>query len=343
MSALAVLGGSVGCLQAIDIAHPRRLARRLLGGSAVAYKPLILLIPPTLGGSPRRPPIPPRALGRSLGVAPRAFPSLASSLEALAGRRRARVTFVALASVNVQAPLTRRVGAARAGAHADHRHGERVYHRHRALGRSANSRETADIAEQASRRRRIAQSCRRADVRGAWAHRPTGTLGPPECLGSWEDPPTSAGHARSRGLALIEKNFSRVKVKMKNEIATTAELADLLVVTEKTICEWARYDLMVKVAHGRYDFRESLRNYLEYKDHCARGGNLNTWWMAVLPLRQSDDAKARGMEVSSIAYTIAVERERAARLGMELEALLKVRLGDDWRLEHSRGLAECGE
>jgi hypothetical protein len=119
---------------------------------------------------------------------------------------------------------------------------------------------------------------------------------------------------------------------MLDQIATTAELADLLQVTEKTICEWAKCDLMVRVAHGKYDLRESLRNYLEYKDDTRGGGNLTTWSMAVLPLRESADAEARGMSISDPAYTLAVERERAGRLGMDLDDLLKERLGDDYRV-----------
>jgi hypothetical protein len=35
---MSALGGSVGRLQAIDIAQPSRLTRWLLGGSAIAYK-----------------------------------------------------------------------------------------------------------------------------------------------------------------------------------------------------------------------------------------------------------------------------------------------------------------
>jgi DNA-binding XRE family transcriptional regulator len=53
--------------------------------------------------------------------------------------------------------------------------------------------------------------------------------------------------------------------------ATTAELAELLGVSEKTICSWAKHGIMEKLAHRKYDLGASLRNWVEYKK-CAFEG-----------------------------------------------------------------------
>jgi len=48
------------------------------------------------------------------------------------------------------------------------------------------------------------------------------------------------------------------------EIVSAAELAKVLGVTRKTIAEWVFRGLVVKVAHGRYDLRASVRTYIRY-------------------------------------------------------------------------------
>jgi hypothetical protein len=53
--------------------------------------------------------------------------------------------------------------------------------------------------------------------------------------------------------------------------ATTRELADILSVTEKTICEWAKHGIMKKISHGRYALKESLENWRSYQQ-CIHEG-----------------------------------------------------------------------
>lgn len=63
--------------------------------------------------------------------------------------------------------------------------------------------------------------------------------------------------------------------------ATTAELSELLGVTEKTIAQWAQHGIMAKLAHGKYDLGESLRNWTAYQKTIHRGCNnpLDVWWI----------------------------------------------------------------
>ena len=61
--------------------------------------------------------------------------------------------------------------------------------------------------------------------------------------------------------------------------ATTSELATLLDVSEKTICQWAKAGVMVKLRHGRYDLGRSLQNWTAYQ-RCVHEGfdhPLDTW------------------------------------------------------------------
>jgi len=63
---------------------------------------------------------------------------------------------------------------------------------------------------------------------------------------------------------------------MQNE-ATTSELAEILSVSRKTICAWAKSGLMEKSSHGKYKLKESLRNFAQYCAIVRDGGNLHTW------------------------------------------------------------------
>ena len=63
--------------------------------------------------------------------------------------------------------------------------------------------------------------------------------------------------------------------------ASTAELSELLGVTEKTIAQWAKHGIMEKLAHGKYDLGESLRNWTAYQKCIHRGCDdpLAVWWI----------------------------------------------------------------
>jgi hypothetical protein len=51
---------------------------------------------------------------------------------------------------------------------------------------------------------------------------------------------------------------------MQHEI-TTAEAAELFDVTRKTIALWAQSGVMVKLRHGVYDLKKSLKNWVSYQ------------------------------------------------------------------------------
>lgn len=65
---------------------------------------------------------------------------------------------------------------------------------------------------------------------------------------------------------------------MQNTI-TTAEAVELFDVTRKTIAAWAQYGVMVKLAHGKYDLKESLKNWAEYQRCIFEGADnpLDLW------------------------------------------------------------------
>jgi hypothetical protein len=63
--------------------------------------------------------------------------------------------------------------------------------------------------------------------------------------------------------------------------ATCAELSELLGVTEKTICHWAKCGIMEKIAHNKYGLGESLRNWTAYQKCIHRGCDdpMAVWWI----------------------------------------------------------------
>ena len=60
---------------------------------------------------------------------------------------------------------------------------------------------------------------------------------------------------------------------------TTAEAANVFSVTRKTIADWRAKGIMVKTSDGKYNLRESLRNFIEYRDVLREGGDLDLWWL----------------------------------------------------------------
>jgi hypothetical protein len=69
-------------------------------------------------------------------------------------------------------------------------------------------------------------------------------------------------------------------VAMQIEI-TTAEAAEVFSITKKTVCEYAKLGIFEKVAHGRYNLKESLVNYLEYQK-CIQEGCADPWFVFTL-------------------------------------------------------------
>jgi phage terminase Nu1 subunit (DNA packaging protein) len=50
----------------------------------------------------------------------------------------------------------------------------------------------------------------------------------------------------------------------ESETVNATELADLLSVSRKTIAEWAASGIVVRVAHGKYNLRESVRGFAKH-------------------------------------------------------------------------------
>jgi hypothetical protein len=79
--------------------------------------------------------------------------------------------------------------------------------------------------------------------------------------------------------------------------ATTSELAEILDCTAKTVIEWSKIGLMVKTSYGKYNLKNSLRNFAEYMRIVAEGYDspLHVWqlrqevaWSAAHPLPPID-------------------------------------------------------
>jgi hypothetical protein len=107
--------------------------------------------------------------------------------------------------------------------------------------------------------------------------------------------------------------------------ATTAELAELLGVSEKTICSWAKRGIMEKLSHGKYDLGESLRNWTAYQKMLHKGCDnpLENWWIQrdidwseAHPLPPYDPATVELRDINELAtlQTVTVERDAAGRI-----------------------------
>lgn len=113
--------------------------------------------------------------------------------------------------------------------------------------------------------------------------------------------------------------------------ATTAELAEFFGVTWKTICEWAQSGVVVKLRHGRYDLRESVKNWAEYQRCLAEGGDLELWeirrehaWSLAHPDGETPEEIA--------AYYASHPEADPAKNDLEsLEQLDEFELGEDGR------------
>jgi terminase small subunit / prophage DNA-packing protein len=62
--------------------------------------------------------------------------------------------------------------------------------------------------------------------------------------------------------------------KNQTETVGASELAALLLVSRKTIAEWAATGVVVRVGHGRYDLRESVRGFAKHMRERDRGGDV---------------------------------------------------------------------
>jgi terminase small subunit / prophage DNA-packing protein len=95
--------------------------------------------------------------------------------------------------------------------------------------------------------------------------------------GSWSSPAYGAGDAPALDINLGNENMFKVNVPMgKNEMETVSasELAALLLVSRKTIAEWAALGVVVRVGHGRYDLRESVKGFAKHMRERDRGGDV---------------------------------------------------------------------
>ena len=106
--------------------------------------------------------------------------------------------------------------------------------------------------------------------------------------------------------------------------ATTRELADILSVTEKTICEWSKSGVMVKLRHGRYDLKKSLENWAAYQKCIHEGYDdpLAVWqirrdiaWSEAHPLPPYDPESVELVDIEElVTQRVTVERDAAGRI-----------------------------
>jgi phage terminase Nu1 subunit (DNA packaging protein) len=87
---------------------------------------------------------------------------------------------------------------------------------------------------------------------------------------------------------------------MQFEIST-AEAAELFDVTRKTIAEWAKSGVMVKLAHGKYDLKQSLKNWAAYQ-RCVFEGfdNPMDTWMIRRDIAWSEEHRPRDVDVRNL-------------------------------------------
>jgi phage terminase Nu1 subunit (DNA packaging protein) len=61
--------------------------------------------------------------------------------------------------------------------------------------------------------------------------------------------------------------------KNETETVSAGELASLLLVSRKTVAEWAALGIVVRVGHGRYDLRGSVKGFARHMRERNRGGD----------------------------------------------------------------------
>jgi len=97
-------------------------------------------------------------------------------------------------------------------------------------------------------------------------------------------------------------------MKNENETISAAELADILGVSKKTIASWATSGIVVRKAHGEYDFRESVKSFAKHMRD-----------------RGSGDATAVTAVATERGALLRVQRQRAElELAREEGQLLKL-------------------
>jgi hypothetical protein len=107
------------------------------------------------------------------------------------------------------------------------------------------------------------------------------------------------------------QNFSsRVNVNPMQREATTTELAEILDVTAKTICEWAKAGIMEKVSYGKYDLKKSLKNWAEYQRCIFEGfDNPMDTWRIRQEIAWSDAHRLQDVDMGNIEFVPLVLQE----------------------------------
>ena len=98
--------------------------------------------------------------------------------------------------------------------------------------------------------------------------------------------------------------------------ATTAELAEILSVTRKTIALWTQQGIMVKLRHGVFDLKESLKNWSAYQRCIFEGAAdpLLRWqvrrdiaWSEAHPTEAVDITKLELVDLSTMETTVVFD------------------------------------
>jgi hypothetical protein len=111
---------------------------------------------------------------------------------------------------------------------------------------------------------------------------------------------------------------------MQHEIST-AEAAELFDVTRKTIALWSQQGIMVKLRHGVFDLKKSLKNWTTYQQciHDGADDPLELWhirqqveWSEAHPLPPFDPETVElvGLEELGTLQPVTVERDAAGRI-----------------------------
>jgi hypothetical protein len=105
---------------------------------------------------------------------------------------------------------------------------------------------------------------------------------------------------------------------------STAEAAELFDVTRKTIALWAQHGVMVKLRHGVFDLKKSLKNWAEYQRCIFQGADnpLELWeirrdiaWSEAHPLPPYDPESVELVDIDELVpQRVTVERDAAGRI-----------------------------
>jgi hypothetical protein len=138
-----------------------------------------------------------------------------------------------------------------------------------------------------------------------------------ECLiGCRASPSYQSGHKNiyqvNVNITLCEKFIGWLQ--MQFEI-TTSEAAEVFSISKKTVCEYSKLGIFEKISHGKYNLKNSLRNYVIYQKVLREGYDnpMLVWSLRMDEIWKEEERQARDGDVKNIESLEFEDLEEEAR------------------------------